>query len=62
MNEESLKYFFDALLAARAIQDFAQDKTFEEFCSDDLLSSAIERKFEIIGEALNRIKRSILRT
>ena len=43
MNEESLKYFFDALLAARAIQDFAQDKTFEEFCSDDLLSSAIER-------------------
>ncbi len=57
MNEESLKYFYDALQAAKAIQGFAKDATFDDFCSDDLLSSAIERKFEIIGEALNRIKK-----
>jgi len=57
MNEESQKYFYDALAAARAIICFAQNKTFEDYCSDDLLSAAIERKFEIIGEALNRIRR-----
>ena len=57
MNEASLKYFFDALTAARAIQKFSQGKTFEDYCADEMLSSAIERKFEIIGEALNRVKR-----
>lgn len=57
MNEESLKYFYDALVAARAIRRFASDRTFEDYCGDDLLSSAIERKFEIVGEALNRIRR-----
>ena len=57
MNEESLKYFYDALQAARAIQGFVQGKTFEDYCFDDLLSSAIERKFAIIGEALNRTRK-----
>ena len=58
MSEESLKHFYDALDAARAILRFAQNKTFGNYCNDELLSSAVERKFEIIGEALNRIKRT----
>ncbi|MEX2581257.1 MAG: DUF86 domain-containing protein [Verrucomicrobiales bacterium] len=58
MNEESLKHYFDALTAAWAIQRFSRGKNFEDYCSNDLLASAIERKFEIIGEALNRIKGS----
>ena len=58
MNEESLKHYFDALTSARAIIKFSQGRSFEEYCSDDMLASAIERKFEIIGEALNRIKRT----
>lgn len=58
MNEQSLKYFYDALLAARSISKFSSGKSFEDYCSDELLSSGIERKFENIGEALNRIKRS----
>lgn len=58
MNEESLKHFFDALTSARAIQQFSLGKSFEDYCSDDMLASAIERKLEIIGEALNRIKKS----
>lgn len=57
MNERSLKYFYDALVAARAIRHFAAGRSFDDYCGDDMLSSAIERKFEIIGEALNRIKR-----
>ena len=58
MNEQSLKHFYDALSAAQSISDFAEGKTFEDYCSNEMLSSAIERKFEIIGEALNRIKRN----
>ena len=34
-----------------------EGKSFEEFLEDDILRSAVERKFEIIGEALNRIRR-----
>ena len=58
MNEESLKHYFDALGAARAIRRFSKGKSFEDYCSDDMLASAIERKFEIIGEALNRIRKT----
>ena len=57
MNEESLKHYFDALASARAIRKFSLGKNFEDYCSDDMLASVIERKFEIIGEALNRIKK-----
>jgi len=58
MNEESLKHYFDALAAASAIRRFSEGKSFEDYRSDDMLASAIERKFEIIGEALNRIKKT----
>jgi uncharacterized protein with HEPN domain len=32
-------------------------RSYEDFCADEMLSSAIERKLEIIGEALVRIRR-----
>ncbi|MDI1319990.1 MAG: DUF86 domain-containing protein [bacterium] len=57
MDETTLKHFYDAREAARAIRQFAAGRSFEDYCSDDMLSSAIERKFEIIGEALTRIRR-----
>lgn len=55
MHANSLKHFFDALTAARAIQKFIANKTYEDYLEDELLSAGVERKFEIIGEALNRI-------
>ncbi len=55
MDNNSLKHFYDALSAARAIQTFIANKTFEDYLEDELLSAGVERKFEIIGEALNRI-------
>jgi len=43
--------------ATAAIFRFIHGKTFEDYEQDELLRSGIERKFEIIGEALNRIRR-----
>lgn len=55
MRDEILKYLFDIKEAALAIFQFVHDKKFEDYEQDELLRSGVERKFEIIGEALNRI-------
>ena len=57
MDETSLKYYYDAREAARSIVRFAAGRNYDDYCRDEMLSSAIERKFEIIGEALARIRR-----
>lgn len=57
MDEFSLKHFYDAREAARAIQRFALGRSFQDYCADEMMASAIERKFEVIGEALIRIRR-----
>jgi uncharacterized protein with HEPN domain len=56
MKDLTLKCLFDVQAAAKAILTFAEEKNFEEFSNDDLIRSAVERKFEIIGEALRRIR------
>ncbi|MCF6149936.1 MAG: DUF86 domain-containing protein [Candidatus Kuenenia sp.] len=56
MKDEILKYLFDIREAALAIFQFVHGKKFEDYEQDELLRSGVERKFEIIGEALNRIK------
>lgn len=57
MDDEILKYLYDIKDAASAILKFVQDKTYDDYREDELLKSGVERKFEIIGEALNRLKR-----
>ncbi|MBF0379951.1 MAG: DUF86 domain-containing protein [Magnetococcales bacterium] len=52
---EAKKYFFDIQQACERIVSFTKNKTQTEFSSDDLLRSAVERQFEIIGEALNQL-------
>jgi uncharacterized protein with HEPN domain len=56
MGNDTLKFLYDIRESALAVKSFAEGKTFDEYDGDDLLQSGIERKFEIIGEALNRIK------
>lgn len=51
------KLLFDALSAAKSIQEFSATLTKETFISNELIQSACERKFEIIGEALNRLRK-----
>ena len=57
MKPEILAHLYDINEAAHAIKKFIAGRTFDDYASEDLLRSAVERKFEIMGEALNRIKR-----
>ncbi len=56
MKDLTVKCLHDIQAASRAIISFTAGKEFEDFSKDDLTRSAVERKFEIIGEALRRIR------
>ena len=47
------KRLLDALEACHAIQDFVAERTITHYERNLMLRSAVERQFEIIGEALN---------
>ena len=55
MRRDPKCFLWDARNAAEAIARFTRDKTFEAFLADDLLRAAVERQFEIIGEALRQL-------
>ena len=57
MEDDLLKHLYDIKEAAAAILRFVRGKTFDDYERDELLRSGVERKFEIIGEALNRVSR-----
>jgi len=44
--------------AIMSIDIFTKNKSYDDFVNDDLLFSAVARKFEIIGEAANRIPKA----
>lgn len=47
----------DAQKAALALQTFSKGRTLQEFLADEMFRSAVERKFEIIGEALSQLSK-----
>lgn len=56
MKDLTIKCLYDVQAAVVAILSFTKEKSFEAFATDDLVRSAVERKFEVIGEALRRIR------
>ena len=57
MKDDIRAHLHDVLQAGRAARDFVKGKTIADYIADELLRSGVERKLEIMGEALNRIKR-----
>ena len=57
MRLEAKKYLYDLQQAAARVSDFASGKRFEDYQHDAMLRSAVERQFEIIGEALTLLAR-----
>ena len=57
MNDEIRKNLIDVLQAGEEIQRFTHDMDFKAYQNNTITQRAVERNFEIIGEALNRIKR-----
>lgn len=55
MPHSAEKLLQDILDAADAISAFTTGKTLDVYRSDRMLRSAVERQFEIIGEALRRL-------
>lgn len=52
-------YLQDIINAMHAIESFVKDLDFAAFKKDDKTSSAVIRKFEIIGEATKNIPEKI---
>ncbi len=54
MKPELLDNLEEALKSGHEVQKFVTGLTLEQYSSDDRTRLAVERLFEIIGEALNR--------
>lgn len=57
MRSESAALLWDALIAAQVIADFTAGISLVDYENDLLRRRAVEREFEIIGEALGRLRR-----
>lgn len=53
-------YLMDIIEAMDAIEEFVKNKDVEDFKNSDMISSAVIRKFEIIGEAVKNIPEDIV--
>lgn len=49
-------FLYDTSVACARIGEFTSGIDFEEYSGSVMIRSAVERQFEIIGEALNRLR------
>jgi uncharacterized protein with HEPN domain len=56
-REAAAKYLWDARDAAERIARFTAGRSFADYLADEMLRAAVERQFEIIGEAFAGLRR-----
>jgi uncharacterized protein with HEPN domain len=57
MRLEAKKYLYDIQQAAQQIANFTAGKRLEDYLTSPMMQAAVEREFEIIGEALAKLIR-----
>lgn len=57
LQRDPRAFLWDVTDAARAIEEFIAVMDAQAYASSALVSAAVERKFEIIGEALNQLSK-----
>ncbi len=57
-GRSAAKYLWDAQRAAERIARFTAGRSFEDYLADDMLRAAVERQFEVIGEAFAGLRRA----
>ena len=55
MQRDPRAFLWDVREAARAIQSFSAGLDVKSYVGNELVQAAVERKFEVIGEALNQL-------
>jgi uncharacterized protein with HEPN domain len=55
MQPKTPRYLFDIRQACERLLRFTSGKSLHDYNRDDMLRSAVERQFEIVGEALNQM-------
>jgi uncharacterized protein with HEPN domain len=58
MDRDPRAYLWDAKESADAIVEFVGGRTLNDYLADRMLRSAVERRFEIIGEALRQLEKT----
>ena len=57
MRSEAKRYLYDIQQAATLLDEFTGGKGYADYEADAMLRAAVERQFEIIGEALVQLAR-----
>jgi uncharacterized protein with HEPN domain len=57
MRLEAKKYLYDIRKAVTLLTEFTAGKQFADFSREPMLRAAVEREFEIMGEALSQLAR-----
>ena len=57
MPTDAAALLWDAQAAAHSVCGFVQGRSFADYLADPMLSAAVERKLEIVGEALNQLRK-----
>lgn len=55
MRDEVEKYLYDIRDATRLLRDFTSGRSFVDYQNNVMLRAAVERQFEIVGEAVSQL-------